>query len=547
MRKVVQKYLPLGLRQKIYCILVFISLILLFHSVWQVTPVIVEPEAPLGLASYLTPGYWIGLALIVATSIFAFLDRELKKDATFILILIALGLFLLAIRVFIQENAQDTDSYYPTSEVFNLLATAHIDIANPPNLLTYYSWPAIHFISASLLEVTGIGLIHIMKYTPLYWVLSLVLITYAIGKRLELERNYCFLLSFLALSSWIIPFAGFYCSRLPAMTLFLLLFMLLLTPRKTASETVVTILLFSALAITHGLTALAVLPGLISLSIYKRRARFIPPFIAIFGSWYMYQASLGMETGLYSLLTPLKNIFEISQIEIYQVPSAMARYVARYSLLAFVASYAILITGSIVLLLRHKVTGTRRGQVISLFCWSGAVALLAFGSHGQDLPRSYIYSLVPVACIVTLSFSSRKLLFSLMILFVALSPFVNYGALAGFGQVFTSELKGAEFMAFKVKPQSTYFGDYSNNLALYYDPNLIKVPFVVPDYLARWPGEADLSVLDESSYVVISRAGINRLVFAWGEDPYAAWPQTETGRNADLIYNSGYFQIYENH
>ncbi len=41
------------LRQKIYLILVFTSLIFLFYSAWQVRPVIVEVEAPLGLASYL--------------------------------------------------------------------------------------------------------------------------------------------------------------------------------------------------------------------------------------------------------------------------------------------------------------------------------------------------------------------------------------------------------------------------------------------------------------------------------------------------------------
>lgn len=90
MNKAIYGYSSIGSRQKIYLILVFVSLILLFYSVWQVSPVIVEAKAPLWLASYLSLGYWTGLALLVATSIFAFLDHELKKDAIYIIILMAL-------------------------------------------------------------------------------------------------------------------------------------------------------------------------------------------------------------------------------------------------------------------------------------------------------------------------------------------------------------------------------------------------------------------------------------------------------------------------
>jgi len=43
--------LALGERKKIYLIMAFISLILFFLAVWKVSPVIVEPSAPLGLAS----------------------------------------------------------------------------------------------------------------------------------------------------------------------------------------------------------------------------------------------------------------------------------------------------------------------------------------------------------------------------------------------------------------------------------------------------------------------------------------------------------------
>ena len=50
-------------RQKIYLILAFVSLILLFLAVWQAKWIIVEPEAPLGLVSYLPLTYWIGFVI----------------------------------------------------------------------------------------------------------------------------------------------------------------------------------------------------------------------------------------------------------------------------------------------------------------------------------------------------------------------------------------------------------------------------------------------------------------------------------------------------
>lgn len=547
MSEVVQRYLPLQLRQKIYLIIVFVSLILLFYSAGQVKPVYVEPEAPLGLMSYLTLGYWVGLALIVMTSIFAFLDRELKKDAIFILIMIALGLFLLGIRVFVEENALDGDSYYPVSEVFNLLAARHIDIANPPHLATYYSWPVIHFISASLLEVTGIDLIPIMKYTPLYWILCFVLITYGIGKRLGLTPNSCFLLSFLVVSSWLVTASAFYYPRLPATILFLLLFMLLLAPRRTAAESVVVMLIFGALVLSHGLTAVAVLPGLILLSVYRKESRFVALFLVIFGAWYMYQASGAMEAGIRATLTPMTTILQLSQMERYQQASAMGRYFARYSMLSYAALYGVLMIGSAILLLRQKITGERRKLVFALFAWIIGVGLLVFWGHGHAVTRVYIYSVVPMACIVALLFSSRKLLIPLMCLLVALFLMANYSALAGFGQVTTSGLKGAQFFALEVKPQELYFGHFNAKQTLYYDPNLIKVGILVSKDFIRELEKGDVSHLDEYRYVVFSKLMSDQVRFEWGEDPYLAWPQTEGGQRADLIYNNGYFQIYENH
>lgn len=537
-----------NLRQKIYLILVFISLGLLFYSIWQVYPIVVEVEDPLGLASNLTPCYWIGLALLVATSILAFFDHELKKDGVFIFIAVVLGLFLVGITVFGYKNAPNLDSYLIIGQTPRLLAEHHLDIANPPSLLYYSSWPAGHFTSASILEITDISGSFLLKYWPLFWIVTFVFITYAIGKRLGLESNRCFLVSFLALSSWTVLYQ--YAPNSVGIILYLLLFMLLLTLRRTVAESVMAVLIFATLIITHGFTALAVFPALIALAIYRKEPRFIALFIAMFGAWYIYQASAAMEAGIPEFLTyPFKQIFWATDIERYQVASPMVRAVARYSTLSRPALYGIFMVGSIILLLRRKITGQRRKQVISIFCWLIGTSLVIFLGYGGELARGYVFSVVAAACVIALSFSSRKLLVPLMCLLVVLFPLANYAAITSWGQVLTTQLEGSKFLALEVSPQSRYFSDFEGTImiARYYNPAQMEVSAMCPEYLVKLPSEVRLSLLDEQRYVVISKQGSDRQMISWGEDPYAAWTQTEAGQRADLIYNNGYFQIYQNH
>lgn len=544
MTKPMQTRLSLGSRQKIYLTLAFLSLFLLFYSVWQVKPIIVEVEDSFGLASHLTPCYWIGLALILLTCIFAFLDRELKKDVLFIFILIALGLFLSGVTVFAYENSRDPSTYDLFSGATKLLAAHHLDISNPPGLGSYYSWPAYYFTTASISSMTGIGF-SFVRYGPLFWTLCFVFITYAIGKRFELAPNRCFLLSLLGLSSY-----GAYFNYHPrglGIILFLLLFMLLLTPRRTVAETMTTMLVFSALMLTHSFTSLVVLPALILLAIYRKESRFVAPFIVIFGAWYMYQTFLALEVGVSQWLAhPFFNILQMGRMETYQVPSAAARAVSRYSQLSYLTLYALLMIASVILLLMRKTAGEPKRQVISLFCWMIGITLLLSSQITEAALRTYMFCLVPMTCIILLSFSSRRLIVALMCLCIALHMPAYHGVEASWGQVLTSELKGTEFFALEVKPRDSYYYSYTAHLVIYHNPDLVTIPNSHYGSLASSPGEADLSALDRLHYVIFSRQATSSIVFNWGEDPYKDWLQTEAGRKADLVYNNGYFQIYVN-
>ncbi len=549
MSKALQEHLPPRLRQKIYLTLAFVSLTLLFYSIWQVKPVIVDVYAPLGLASYFTPYYWLGLALLVLGSVLAFLDKEVKKDALFIVLLIALGLFLWGSGVFAYANPRDPSCYHPTSEVRSLLVEHHLDITAPtPSLTSYESWPATHFISATILEMSGIDIGSMIKYWPLFNMLILVLITYSIGKRLKLTPNRCFLISFLAFSSWHVSMGGGYNPRSFGMMLFLLLLVLLIVPRRTPAEVVVVVLTFSALMLSHGLTTLVLMSGLILLSAYRKETRFIALFIVIFFTWYIYQAYAAMAWGIEQFwAVPFMDIFKLAQAERYQMPSVMARTVTRYSQLSYLALYASLMIGSFILLVRRRIAGEHRKQVIAIFFWLTGVALAVGLSYGAEGPyRAYLFCLVPAAAIIALSFSSKKLIVALMFLSVALFLPANYGVDASYSQVRTTDLKGTEFLALTVKPWHSFYYHADPALVNYHDPEMVWEAAAFGHF--GMPDEVDLSFLDtQAQAVCFSKEASAHKIFSGGVAPYDAWPEkTEAGRTADLLYDNGDFQIYWN-
>jgi hypothetical protein len=552
-----------GIRLKIYLILVFLSLVLLAFSILQVAPIIVEREASLGLASHLPPCYWIGLALVVVTSIFAFLDSEIKKDAVYILLLVVLGLFLFGVTVFFEENATQPETYYPFGEIRNLLTLHHIDIAHPTAGYTgsYQSWPSFHFLNAALLEIPGIAASSypvVIKYMTLYFLFCFILVTYGIGKSFKLAPEHCFLLSFLALSSWLIGFAGYYYPRSYGMTLFLALFMLLLTPKRTVAAAIAMILLFSTSVLTHGMLPLAIIPAVILLAIYRKDPRFVALFIVITFAWYIYQAPIAMGIGIGQLLNPLWEVMRLAQMERYQESAPALLWAIRYARLVYLVSYAGLMAGCVFLLLSRKIIAGRRKQVISLFAFAIGVASTVILGFGETTYRTYLYCIVPALCIVGLSLPRRKiatvLMVVLMCVFVIAYLPANHGNEAVYGQVLTSELKGTEFFVIEVNPPAgVAFYTFAAQLMYYNQGFLATVGFpncadIERDFHVlheKFPEiySSPISVLDRLHYVITSRQS----VADYPGVPWQTWPQTEAGKMANLIYDNGHFQIYDNY
>lgn len=516
--------------------------------------VVISVEDILGLVNHLTTAYWIGLSLITLTSIVAFLDRDTKKkDAIFIVILFALGLFLVVLPAFIYEYPTENANYYPFSEIARWLPTHHLAINNPPNLTSYYSWPGFHFLSASIVTIWGasFSFIEFAKYVPIFFLFFFILITYSIGKRLDLEPKQCFLLSFLALSSWLMITAD-YAPRTLGILLFLLLFMLLLVPKRTVADSILVILIFTTIVLTHSLTALAALLATIFLSFYRKDYRFISLFAVIFGFWYIYEASTALQTGILQALTyPLRQVFLVGKMEYGSGATSTARIISLYSLYGYGALYVALLVGSVVLLLRRRIMGERHKQIMSALAWSiGVASVTVLMGFTDAFQRTYVFAFVPAVCIFVLSFPYMRriktvLIIILMLVFVTLYLPAEYGDAVAWGQVLVTNAKGAEFFALRVKPTESYF--CMNSLASYYDPNLINIPIYDSGIYNAVPTNIDISALDKLRYVIINKKGTNHAIFQWGKDPYAAWPQTENGQKADLIYNNSEYQIYLNY
>ena len=303
---------------------------------------------------------------------------------------------------------------------------------------------------------------------------------------------------------------------------------------------------------------MVIIMGLLGLAIYRKETRYIILFTVMVGAWFMYSAVQAMEVGIVSWLTsPMVGILQAIEMERYAWPSAAARAVQRYSQIGLAALYAVLIAGSFVLFLRRKIAEKHRKWVIACVLWVIGIFLLVFSQYSLELGRFYLFGLVPVVLITVLSFPARKIATAILIAVMCVTPVLNltahYAGEASWAQVLTTELKGSEFFARKMEIQveDSFFTQYvmGINLIAYYSPNMITFPVydssMSPSVFPRWP-EVDLSILDKMHYVFLSQQGKRAQVYGLGKDVYGPWAQTEAGKRANLLYNNGYFRIFEN-
>src|SRR3990170_2005828 len=84
-------HLSVHIDNKIYIFIIAVSLVLLFFSIWEIKPVVVEISDFIGLFSHLTVSYWVGFILITSCIILLYIDGNENK-IIHLLVLMVIGL-----------------------------------------------------------------------------------------------------------------------------------------------------------------------------------------------------------------------------------------------------------------------------------------------------------------------------------------------------------------------------------------------------------------------------------------------------------------------
>lgn len=538
--------LSVSARVKLYLILAFTSLALLFYEVAQIAYVISTPADLLGLVSHFTLPYWIGLGTIFLCSVLIFLDREIKDDAVFIFVLIVFGLFLLGVATLVQENVRSPSAYFNLTSAKTLLATGSFDIGGRYTLELYSSWPGAHFLHSSAMITTGLTLKEVMSFMPFLWLIIFILVTYFIGKRFGLSPNRCFLLSFLALSSYWMMQTDFSPQGMAVVLyLFCFAFLVNLDRPYVITEIILYSICFATLIITHGVTSMVFILSLAVLAIYRFVRRQPIPLIALsvlplWIIWYLLPAREIFNMGLRKLLSaPWSSIFTMGvRVEgiydpTYTFTSALINL---YSQVAYILLFITFIAIAFYLLLRGKIERNNRKWVILLVIWLFGYALSGFIFPNQEnYVRLLMLALVPITGITVMMIASRKVLITIMSLVMLLLLPARYSLEGYSGQVLCSELAGVHF-----------FGDYTGPIEpwfFYREGDLMLLPFYNPDILI-WPvkgytPEMKTDDLYQASYVLCGKLGSGQLFI---DD----WLKTGGAEAAELVYNNGSFKIYKN-
>jgi hypothetical protein len=533
---------PLDL--KIYIILSLISLILLFYSIWEIKPVIVDVKDFLGLTSHLTLPYWIGYILILFCSIRLYLDKEIRSDSIYLLIIIIIGLFLFGVSIFSEENARFQWSYYPAGEVKTVLETKYIDSISEYNLLSYRSWPATHLISASIIYFANVNLDSIIKYMPLFWMITLIFICMSIKRSFSFSPKQSFLFTFMIINSFVL-FLYYYGPQSIAYLIFILIFILLGNENidHKQNRLILLILLFLMLVTTHLLTSLIIVIVVSIKSLYKRRFKIAFLFIAIFVAWYIYLAPFMFKVGIKEFVkqsaTPETASF-LATNKILQASTILSHtYLGIYVICVLFITFNVL----------YNKTLLKNNKLIECIIWLIGIASLFLFSYGAEIDdRLYIFSIIPAAAYIILGMPSKKMLIVVMLTFSILHIPTHYDP-ESLDMVYTTELHGSKFFALKISPEyaarryefnpvtiSYHYGP----LIRYYNPSLANIWSSGYTSGLYYPSN---STLEDSTYILYSKQINNYLIYLFGTDAVEKWLRKDNRRN--LIYNNNYYFIYK--
>ncbi|NHI95051.1 MAG: hypothetical protein EAX96_21350 [Candidatus Lokiarchaeota archaeon] len=537
-------------KQKICIIIGLISLILFFINAYKIKWVLVDINDFLGLTSHLSIFYWIGFFLVLfCTLILYHYDRNVNQILYFFFLMV-MGLYLLNIGVFVEENARFPWTYYPSGEAKIILSTNHVDISSPYPLTSYHFWPGIHFLTVMLISLNQLNFETLLKYMPLFWTFCFILLTYSIGKVVLKESKLSFIFTFLAiLSFW--SFHNYYGPQsvgILVYLLFLLLFLIVFeryTHEKFNKFFLLMMLIFFTLTIIHFLTVIAILIPFLFASLYlyfkKQKIIFLGlgiVFGLIFLVWNIYFTNFIFEYSINEIIYQTSNyeLFSFFNTVKYSTTEILTRKIVHYLRLSYLIIYFLLISYAFMIyLFKNK---NNRHEIGFLFVWVFGIIILLIGRYGANEidDRVYILSLIPMLLIIMLTFSKKTLLFVILILAFMHIP-SHYGT-ESYEMVRTTELIGSKFFAIETLNSEDSFSYHFRSFIYYYDPKKILVPW----YSFTGAFKPDINLLNFADYIIESKQSNDFMIYCFGYNPVNKWLNLE---NPSLIYNNKYYNIYK--
>ena len=545
----------MSLGRKFYFVAMFVSIAFFFVNLVEVAPIVVTPSDLLGLGSHLTIWFWVGDAIIVICSILAFFDSKIDELA--ILSIVCTSMFFnIGASVFLEANPRPPSDYYPISEVQLILANHSLsNLALSSPLSSYINWPALHFISASFLQITNIPLISLVKYSPLFWGSFICLITYSIAKHLGLPPNRAFLVPLFTLYSFFLPQTSISPFGIAIILCVLFLFLIIKEP-DDARKILLLAIVFFAIVLTHYLAGIVILASTILFAIYRKKLSLILLVVPLFLIWYAYPANQTIFAGAnQGWLDPFVNLFRTQQASAIGLPSPLGRVLARDSMLFYMLLYIGGAFIGVIISLKVHLLQNKKKKILTLLTFVMGASVIVI-TPGFEVPfRVYAFALVPAILIILLVSSALEKKFAwitkisvvMLILIVLLSIPAIYGQEVNGVQVLKSELSGAQFFAKNiVYPYPSYFYAGQAQVVWFYNPVLAGALYITGGSLVinQTTDTIDFSPMDNSTYVILTIGSHLSSEWNFGHDFMDDWRTSEVGNESNIVYMSGGTEIY---
>jgi hypothetical protein len=530
---------------RIYLFLVFFGISLVFYSWLIAYPIYTNPNDVFGLGSHLPFIYWIGLGLLLICILLMFNEKKYKSNNLYLLVLLSVVISLFGVTVFALENPDSLVSYYPAAEVKTVLNQGHInaDLSYPAG--TYRLWPGIHFISASLILITGIDLLEIIRNTPILLVSIWGFLGYSIGQNINLRPRKCFCIAFLLILSCWVAWAH-YLPQGIAFTFYLTIFGLVLIIRKNQKAVLLLVITSLALIITHALTSVMLVCAIVPVTLYRKNIGIAFIVVTMVLLWMVFYASPAFEQGVQSILTlPFFDLISTGQRVLSVTQRIIPRLISGLATLGYVAFFTMAIITSLLSIIGSKLYRVDKQMVTTCLLWIfGLILILPLEYGGELIWRIFWLATIPGSVIIAICLKYKQALIALFVFLLILHIPTHWARYSGGEAVYTSEICGIQFFAIKAKPRppNSYFYARNNSLVNYFDPTLITTQWL--DYQqTNW--QAGLDNINKSTYIIMSQQTSSEMIFSFGQDPLSKWQDTEIGEQSNLIYNNGNFSLYK--